>query len=51
MADPDDQLGFAYVTNEMGFRLFDDVREKRDGGGGSQREGQGDCDKNAFFHG
>ncbi|HUG69355.1 MAG TPA: serine hydrolase domain-containing protein [Pirellulaceae bacterium] len=28
MADPDAQLGFAYVTNKMGFRLFDDVREK-----------------------
>jgi CubicO group peptidase (beta-lactamase class C family) len=28
MADPDQQLGFAYVTNKMGFRLFDDVREK-----------------------
>jgi CubicO group peptidase (beta-lactamase class C family) len=28
MADPGEQLGFAYVTNKMGFRLFDDVREK-----------------------
>jgi len=28
MADPDQQLGFAYVTNKMGFRIFDDVREK-----------------------
>ena len=28
MADPDHQLGFAYVTNKMGFRIFDDVREK-----------------------
>jgi CubicO group peptidase (beta-lactamase class C family) len=28
MADPDEELGFAYVTNEMGFRLFDDPREK-----------------------
>lgn len=28
MADPDEQLGFAYVTNKMGFRIFDDVREK-----------------------
>jgi CubicO group peptidase (beta-lactamase class C family) len=28
MADPEQQLGFAYVTNKMGFRLFDDVREK-----------------------
>ncbi len=28
MADPAEQLGFAYVTNKMGFRLFDDVREK-----------------------
>ncbi len=28
MADPDEQLGFAYVTNKMGFRLFDDAREK-----------------------
>ena len=28
MADPAEHLGFAYVTNKMGFRLFDDVREK-----------------------
>jgi CubicO group peptidase (beta-lactamase class C family) len=28
MADPELQLGFAYVTNKMGFRIFDDVREK-----------------------
>lgn len=28
MADPDEHLGFAYITNKMGFRLFDDVREK-----------------------
>jgi len=28
LADPDEQLGFAYVTNEMGFYLFDDPREK-----------------------
>jgi CubicO group peptidase (beta-lactamase class C family) len=28
MADPQEQLGFAYVTNKMGYRLFDDVREK-----------------------
>jgi CubicO group peptidase (beta-lactamase class C family) len=28
MADPHDGLGFAYVTNTMGFRLFDDQREK-----------------------
>ena len=28
MADPDQQLGFAYVSNKMGFRLFDDAREK-----------------------
>jgi CubicO group peptidase (beta-lactamase class C family) len=28
MADPEQRLGFAYVTNKMGFRLFDDVREK-----------------------
>lgn len=28
MADPEEQLGFAYVTNTMGYRLFDDVREK-----------------------
>jgi CubicO group peptidase (beta-lactamase class C family) len=28
MADPEEQVGFAYVTNKMGFRLFDDVREK-----------------------
>lgn len=28
MADPDEGLGFAYITNKMGFRLFDDQREK-----------------------
>jgi CubicO group peptidase (beta-lactamase class C family) len=28
MADPEEQIGFAYVTNTMGFRLFDDAREK-----------------------
>jgi CubicO group peptidase (beta-lactamase class C family) len=28
MGDPDERLGFAYVTNQMGFRLFDDPREK-----------------------
>jgi CubicO group peptidase (beta-lactamase class C family) len=28
MGDPDEGLGFAYVTNEMGFYLFDDPREK-----------------------
>jgi len=28
MADPHEGLGFAYVTNKMGFRLFDDLREK-----------------------
>jgi CubicO group peptidase (beta-lactamase class C family) len=28
MADPTEQLGFAYVTNKMGFRLFDDPRER-----------------------
>lgn len=28
MADPEEQLGFAYVTNKMGFRIFDDLREK-----------------------
>jgi CubicO group peptidase (beta-lactamase class C family) len=28
MADPVEQLGFAYLTNNMGFRLFDDPREK-----------------------
>ncbi len=28
MGDPAHQLGFAYVTNKMGFRLFDDPREK-----------------------
>ena len=28
MADPTEQLGFAYLTNKMGFRLFDDPREK-----------------------
>jgi len=28
MADPTAQLGFAYLTNKMGFRIFDDPREK-----------------------
>ena len=28
MADPTEQLGFAFLTNKMGFRLFDDPREK-----------------------
>lgn len=28
MADPTAQLGYAYVTNKMGFHLFDDPREK-----------------------
>ena len=28
MGDPAAQLGFAYLTNKMGFRLFDDPREK-----------------------
>jgi CubicO group peptidase (beta-lactamase class C family) len=28
MADPRAQLGFAYVTNKMGFYLFDDPRER-----------------------
>jgi CubicO group peptidase (beta-lactamase class C family) len=28
MGDPIEKLGFAYVTNHMGFRLFDDPREK-----------------------
>lgn len=28
MADPTEQLGFAFMTNKMGFRLFDDPREK-----------------------
>ena len=28
MGDPDQQLGFAYVTSRMGFQLFDDPREK-----------------------
>ena len=28
MADPSAGLGFAYLTNKMGFRLFDDPREK-----------------------
>lgn len=27
MADPREQLGYAYVTNKMGFHLFDDPRE------------------------
>ena len=28
MGDPSAELGFAYLTNKMGFRLFDDPREK-----------------------
>jgi CubicO group peptidase (beta-lactamase class C family) len=28
MADPSEQLGYAYITNKMGFRLFDDPRER-----------------------
>jgi CubicO group peptidase (beta-lactamase class C family) len=28
MGDPEHGLGFAYLTRKMGFRLFDDVREK-----------------------
>ena len=28
MADPSEQLSFAYVTNKMGFYLFDDPRER-----------------------
>ena len=28
MGDPDLGLGFAYVTNCMGYQLFDDPREK-----------------------
>jgi CubicO group peptidase (beta-lactamase class C family) len=28
MGDPDAGIGYAYVTNKMGFRLFDDPREK-----------------------
>jgi CubicO group peptidase (beta-lactamase class C family) len=28
MGGPDAELGFAYVTNKMGFQLFDDPREK-----------------------
>ena len=28
MADPSEQLGYAYLTNKMGFRIFDDPREK-----------------------
>ena len=28
MGDPDEGLGLAYVTNQMGFQLFDDPREK-----------------------
>jgi CubicO group peptidase (beta-lactamase class C family) len=28
MADPNHQLSFAYVTNKMGFHLFDDPRER-----------------------
>jgi CubicO group peptidase (beta-lactamase class C family) len=28
MADPARQVGFAYITNKMGFRIFDDPRER-----------------------
>jgi CubicO group peptidase (beta-lactamase class C family) len=28
LADPQAQIGFAYITNKMGFRLFDDPRER-----------------------
>jgi hypothetical protein len=28
MADPKQQMAFAYVTNKMGFHLFDDPRER-----------------------
>ena len=28
MGDPDEGLGLAYVTNQMGYQLFDDPREK-----------------------
>ena len=28
MADPARQIAFAYVTNKMGFRIFDDPRER-----------------------
>jgi CubicO group peptidase (beta-lactamase class C family) len=28
MADPSEQLGYAYLTNKMGFRIFDDPRER-----------------------
>ena len=28
MADPHEQIGYAYVTNKMGFHLFDDPRER-----------------------
>jgi len=28
MGDPTEELGFAYLTNKMGYRLFDDPREK-----------------------
>lgn len=28
MADPAEQLGYAYLTNKMGYRIFDDPREK-----------------------
>ena len=31
MADPSEQLGYAYLTNKMGFRIFDDPREGRQG--------------------
>ena len=27
-ADPDEQIGYAYVMNRMGYYLFDDPREK-----------------------
>jgi CubicO group peptidase (beta-lactamase class C family) len=28
MADPAEQMSFAYLTNKMSFRIFDDAREK-----------------------
>jgi len=40
MADPAEQFSFAYVTNKMGFHLFDDPRER------ACREASYDCLKN-----
>ena len=28
LADPAEQMSFAYLTNKMSFRIFDDAREK-----------------------